>query len=99
MVAGHPRGGVQIDSPCGFSKNATLLKKGLAQVFSCEFCEISMNTFFTASGLTVQIINPCVVNFLIPYLFITPFVPNASFLYPVKTPENHKFSGDRESLR
>ena len=26
---------------------ATLLKKTLAQVFSCEFCEISKNTFFT----------------------------------------------------
>ena len=25
---------------------ATLLKKTLAQVFSCEFCEISKNTFF-----------------------------------------------------
>ena len=25
---------------------ATLLKKSLAQVFSCEFCEISNNTFF-----------------------------------------------------
>ena len=25
---------------------AALLKKTLAQVFSCEFCEISMNTFF-----------------------------------------------------
>ena len=29
-------------------KPATLLKKGtLAQVFSCEFCEISKNTFLT----------------------------------------------------
>ena len=27
--------------------SATLLKKTLAQVFSCEFCEISQNTFFT----------------------------------------------------
>ena len=26
---------------------ATLLKKVLAQVFSCEFCEIFKNTFFT----------------------------------------------------
>ena len=26
---------------------ATLLKKTLAQVFSCEFCEISKNTSFT----------------------------------------------------
>ena len=26
---------------------ATLFKKALAQVFSCEFCEISKNTFFT----------------------------------------------------
>ena len=25
----------------------TLLKEALAQVFCCEFCEISMNTFFT----------------------------------------------------
>ena len=28
-------------------KPATLLKKVLAQVFSCEFCKISKNTFFT----------------------------------------------------
>ena len=26
---------------------ATLLKRRLAQVFSCEFCQISKNTFFT----------------------------------------------------
>ena len=26
---------------------ATLLKEALAQVFSCQFCEISKNTFFT----------------------------------------------------
>ena len=26
---------------------ATLLKRTLAQVLSCEFCEISKNTFFT----------------------------------------------------
>ena len=28
-------------------RSATLLKEGLAQVFSCEFCEISRNIFFT----------------------------------------------------
>ena len=28
-----------------------LLKKRLWHLFSCEFCEISKNTFFTASGL------------------------------------------------
>ena len=27
--------------------SATLLKKRLAQVYSCEFCEIFKNTFFT----------------------------------------------------
>ena len=29
------------------ARPATLLKKRLAHVFSCEFCEISKNTFFT----------------------------------------------------
>ena len=29
----------------------TLLKKTLAQVFSCEFCEISKNTFFYRTPL------------------------------------------------
>ena len=29
------------------SRPATFLKKSLAQVFSCEFCKISKNTFFT----------------------------------------------------
>ena len=33
-------------------KPATLLKKRLAQVFSCEFCEISKGTFFTEHLLT-----------------------------------------------
>ena len=28
-------------------RTTTLLKKTLAQVFSCEFCEIFKNTFFT----------------------------------------------------
>ena len=28
-------------------RTATLLKESLAQMFSCEFCEISKNTFFT----------------------------------------------------
>ena len=28
-------------------RHATLSKKRLAQVFPCEFCEISKNTFFT----------------------------------------------------
>ena len=28
-------------------RTATLLKECLAQMFSCEFCEISKNTFFT----------------------------------------------------
>ena len=27
--------------------HATLLKKRLAQVYSCEFCEISINSFLT----------------------------------------------------
>ena len=29
------------------ARPATLLEKRLAHVFSCEFCEISKNTFFT----------------------------------------------------
>ena len=34
---------------------ATLLKKRLPQVFSCEFCEISKNIFFTEHlGATVS---------------------------------------------
>ena len=32
---------------------ATLFKKALAQVFSCEFCEISKNTFFTEHLWTI----------------------------------------------
>ena len=30
---------------CLYDKPATLFKKRLAKVFSCEFCQISMNTF------------------------------------------------------
>ena len=50
---------------------ATLLKETLAQVFSCEFCEISKNNFFTehlratASGFCVAglaIDRPCFKN-------------------------------------
>ena len=32
---------------------ATLLKKALAQVFFCEFCEIFKNTFFHRMPLVV----------------------------------------------
>ena len=32
--------------PCGL-RPATLLKKRLTLVFSCEFCEVFKNTFFT----------------------------------------------------
>ena len=31
--------------------STTLLKKNLAQVLSCEFCEISKNTFFNRTPL------------------------------------------------
>ena len=34
--------GVLLEKACNFIKKETL-----AQVFSCEFCEISKNTFFT----------------------------------------------------
>ena len=37
----------------------TLLKKTLAQVFSCEFCEISKNTFFYRTALVVASENIC----------------------------------------
>ena len=52
----HPRCSVRKGVVSNFAKltgkqcvrPATLLKKEtLAQVFSCEFCEISKNTFFT----------------------------------------------------
>ena len=33
---------IKLQEPCNFIKKETL-----AQVFSCEFCEISRNTFFT----------------------------------------------------
>ena len=35
------------ENTCNGLRAATLLKKALAQVFSCEFCEISKNNFFT----------------------------------------------------
>ena len=35
---------------------ATLLKKYLAQVFSCKFCEIVMNTFFYRTPLEAAFI-------------------------------------------
>ena len=37
---------------------ATLLKKSLARVFSCEFCEISKNTFFTEHLWTTASVSP-----------------------------------------
>ena len=42
----HPCQSLFLNKVAGLSP-ATLLKKRLAQVFSCEFCEISKNTFFT----------------------------------------------------
>ena len=38
-------------------RNANLLKKRLAQVFSSEFCEISKNTIFTEHLWTAASIN------------------------------------------
>ena len=37
----------QKQPPEVFCKKGVLKKETLAQVFSCEFCEISKNTFFT----------------------------------------------------
>ena len=39
-----------LQATCNFIKNETL-----AQVFSCEFCEISKNTFFTEHLLTTAL--------------------------------------------
>ena len=36
-----------------FSTIPKLKKESLAQVFSCEFCEISKNTFFTKHLLNI----------------------------------------------
>ena len=48
------------------SRPATLLKKRLAQVFPCEFCEISKNTFFTEhhqmTALVATVLKVC--NFI-----------------------------------
>ena len=59
---------------------ATLLKKeALAQVVSCEFCEISKNTFFTerpqaaASGVSI-----------IPCSFMETFIDVFIYCFPVK---------------
>ena len=35
------------ENTCARVRAATLLKKTVAQVFSCEFCEIFKSTFFT----------------------------------------------------
>ena len=43
---------------------ATLLKKRLAQVFSCEFCEISKNTFLHRTPLVAASV---VRNELLPH--------------------------------
>ena len=34
------------ENTCARMRSATLFKKTLAQVFSCEFCELSKNVFF-----------------------------------------------------
>ena len=43
-------------------KAATLLIKTLAQIFSCEFCKISRNNFFTehiqATAFGLSFVNP-----------------------------------------
>ena len=60
---------------------ATLLKETLAQVFSCEFCEISKNTFFTEHLWATASVKINILN---------PFQANILFLYPWKY---HKTSG------
>ena len=42
MGPGSHISGMSLQAACNFIKKETL-----AQVFSCEFCEISKNTFFT----------------------------------------------------
>ena len=38
------------------------------------------------------------MDLLLHHKSINPFVPNASFLYPLKTSENLMFSGSREKV-
>ena len=53
----HPCQSLFFNSAAGF-RPATLFKKRLAQVLSCEFCEISKKTFFTEHlGTTASLLS------------------------------------------
>ena len=45
-------------------KSATLLKTTLAQVFSCEFCEIFKNIFFTEHFWTTACLSKTLLKYL-----------------------------------
>ena len=80
-----------------FNKVAGLRQETLAQVFSCEFYNISTNTFFIRTPrwlllyLGLRIINISMSLKFCCHTF-NPFQSNATFLYPLKTSENHRFS-------
>ena len=79
---------IKLQASCNFIK-----KESLAQVFSCKFCEISKNTFFTehlwatASGkvLQAQLSGVVLGKFVKPAMFVVfsiffffPFLANST---------------------
>ena len=52
-----------------------LKKEALAQVFSCEFCEMFKNVLVTEQLWTIS------------SMFFNPFQGNVPFLYPLETSE------------
>ena len=64
---------------------ATFKKETLAQVFFCEFCEISKSTFFKEHlWTTVSVYDRCALSVALFNLLQS----RLTFLYPLKTSEN-----------
>ena len=82
---------------------ATLLKKeNLAQVFSCEFCEISKNTFSTehlltsASVLCIRFKPMVVESIAVPYpssIFVSPFISILTIIVKIQEVQDGSRAG------
>ena len=64
----------------------------MAQVFSCEFCEISKNTFFT-EHLSTAVSESKSNTGLSPFAVKLSIIPPQPPAPPKKNPRNYKFFG------
>ena len=73
-------------------EHVTLLKKGTTkQVFSCEFCEIFWNTFFTEHLRETPSVFVSALLSILQKMLFKSILNEFFFLKPLKTPGNRRF--------